>query len=331
MAGVFHYCLQEINIARTGTVMRRHAFGCLGNMLPATIPIIVNTAAGTEEPIEAIVQEVAESSNQLFQLHIAHQPEQVFELADQLRKNGEPIIAVYGGDGTVMEVAKALHNSHTALFIIPGGTANVMAKELALPLKSREALELLVSGTYEIKAVDMGLVNDCPFLIRVNLGILADMVSETSEEMKDKWGQWAYGITALQQLPDEGIVYEITIDGQQQQEKAVALTITNAGNIGRKGYSFLPGISISDGWLDLIILEDTGFLSLLSVTGNILLQKDTDKLKHFRVKEVILRGTGPLHFLCDDKPESAPEIRVQVSPASLKMAFPVKQAGNEKN
>jgi len=51
----------------------------------------------------------------------------------------------------------------------------------------------------------------------------------------------------------EPMTYQLTIDGQEYVQEAVALTVTNAGNVGRKGYAFLPGISVNDGLLDIIV------------------------------------------------------------------------------
>ncbi len=70
---------------------------------------------------------------------------------------------------------------------------------------------MLLCSEAHIKQIDMGLVNGDPFLIRVNLGILADMITETSDEMKDRWGQWAYGITAFQAMHHEPVTYQLDI------------------------------------------------------------------------------------------------------------------------
>jgi len=296
-------------------------YACNKPLLLKKVQFIINPAAGKETPITDIINDVFAGSGIPFSIAVSQAADDIFTLVSRHRQEAQ-LLAVYGGDGTVMEAARALYNSPTPLFIIPGGTANVMAKELNIPVDSKAALQLLLSGDYAIKAIDMGLVNGCPFLIRVNLGILADMITETSPEMKERWGQWAYGLTAFQNLPEAGTPFRLRIDGKEYEETAVALTVTNAGNIGREGYSFLPGIRVDDGLLDVISMSDADLWSLLKVTGSMLLQKDSATLQHRRAKEIHISAGGPLHFLCDDKAQTADALHIQVTPGALQVAVP---------
>lgn len=246
----------------------------------------------------------------------------VYALAKEMAARGDvAVLAVCGGDGTVMEAARALYRTNTALAIIPGGTANVMAKELNIPLEVDAALELLRSGN-TVRSIDMGLVNDCPFLIRVNMGLFSDMITETDPALKEKWGQLAYGLTAFQTLGRDAVTFELTIDGRSFEQEAVALTVTNAGNVGRAGYSFLPDISVDDGLLDVIALDKADVGSLLRVTGSILLQKDSSVLKHWKARSVSVRLPPGSSWLCDDKEENATDLSIKVAPAALRVVVP---------
>ena len=254
-------------------------------------------------------------------VHVTTTAGEVFTIAGEL-KGKTDLLAVYGGDGTVMEAARALHGTGTPMAILPGGTANVVAKELHIPLDSEAAIRLMIAEDAVQKQVDMGLVNGLPFLIRINLGILADMVTEASPEMKETWGQLAYGLTAFKTIQQEAKTFRLTIDGQTFTQDAVALTVTNVGNIGMKGYAFLPGISISDGWLDVIALDKADFASLLKVTGSMLFQTDSAVLKHWKVKQVKVLMEQEESFLCDDTPQTARELDISVSPGCLTILVP---------
>ena len=281
------------------------------------IDIVINPTAENKEPILSILNKVYCETDTDWHVHITKAAGEAFTITESLRDKTD-LVAVYGGDGTVMEVARALHGSDTPMAILPGGTANVVAKELNIPLNTEEAIRLTVENN-KITQVDMGVVNGTPFLIRVNLGILSDMVTEASPEMKETWGQLAYGITAFTTMQQEAKTFRLVLDGQEQIQEAVALTVTNVGNIGRKGYAFLPGISITDGLLDVIALDKADFTSILKVTGSMLFQTESAVLKHWKVKEMIIGMEKEETFLCDDVTGTASELHIQVSPRSLKV------------
>ncbi len=285
------------------------------------IHFIINPAAGTDEPVLSYINRAFTNTDVEWNVTVTHGEGEVFAAAK--RQVGKTdLLAVYGGDGSMMEAAQALHHSKTPMAVLPGGTANIMAKELLLPLDTEEAIRLLLTDNVEIKKIDMGLVNGCPFLLRVNLGILADMITETTSDMKEAWGQWAYGITAFKNMQREATMFHLTIDGKEYEQEAVALTVTNAGNVGKKGYDFLPGISISDGWLDVIALDKADFMSILKVTGSVLFKTDSDIMKHWKAKEIIVRMNEENPFLRDDILQKEKKLHIKISPQSLSVIVP---------
>jgi diacylglycerol kinase (ATP) len=291
-------------------------------MTQQPLHIIVNPASGSSDPALGYMNKVFKEASIPWKAYVLTGDEETATLAKEL--TGKGIVVAYGGDGTVMEVARGLYGSDTPMAILPGGTANVMAKELGIPMDMHAAIDQLAGGTLRPQKIDMGLVNDQPFLIRINLGILSDMITEASPELKDRWGQWAYGISAFQTMQQEPTLYELTIDGETFKKEAVALTVTNAGNIGRQGYSFLPDISVTDGLLDVIMLDRADLLSVLKVTGSMLLQKDTGMLQHWKAKEIFIRTLDEASYLCDDCADKARELHIKVVPGALSVLAPPK-------
>jgi diacylglycerol kinase family enzyme len=140
--------------------------------------------------------------------------------------------------------------------------------------------------------------------------------------MKEQWGQWAYGISAFKDLDHPEKTYKISLDGHTFRLEAVALTITNIGNIGKKGFSFLPGIKVDDGFLDIIALNHADFISLFKITGTTLLQKESSVLKHWKAKSIRIEMDEPISFICDDIEVTASGIDIMVSPKSLNVVIP---------
>lgn len=290
------------------------------------IHLIINPSAGQQEPILSYINTAFQNKDVTWEVLVTKNEQDAANMAQALIGKTD-LIAVYGGDGTVSQVAKVLSRKPTPLAIIPGGTANVVAKELAIPQNTLQALELLTGGDTEVISVDLGEVNGEPFIIRVNFGIMADMVLEADRELKDKVGQFAYGITALQtMIKSAPIPYEMVIDGEKVTEEGVALTITNCGSIGIGNYSFLPQISIRDGYLDVLLLKQANLLSVLRLTGTTLMQTDSQVLQHWRCKHVQISLDNPQKIILDDAPVEAQVFTIKIVPNALKIVVPLSQS-----
>src|SRR6516162_4999272 len=77
-------------------------------------------------------------------------PGHATEIAQQAAREGRQLVITCGGDGTLNEVVNGLaahQNGHRVpLALLPGGTANILAKELDLPWDIPRAAERLVNG-----------------------------------------------------------------------------------------------------------------------------------------------------------------------------------------
>lgn len=286
------------------------------------IHFIINPSSGKEEPILYFINKAFAESKIDWDISVTKKNLGAGEIARKLVGKTN-LVAVYGGDGCVTEVAAVLMGTELPLVIIPGGTANVMARELGIPLETEAALALLQKGKFRIKAVDMGLVNGRPFLLRVNLGIMADMVIEANRALKDQIGQLAYGVTAVKTVAAaEAISYHLKIDGQKVETSGVALTVTNSGHMGIKNMALQPGISITDGRLDVILLKDNDLASVFKAAGSALLQKGTDVIEHWACKEVIIRLDRKQAFIRDDEQQTAKKLKIEVLPAAIRILIP---------
>ena len=75
-----------------------------------------------------------------------HRPGHAEALAREAVCRGASMVVAAGGDGTIAEVANGLMGSSARLGVIPLGTANVMAHELALPFEPRAVAAALAFG-----------------------------------------------------------------------------------------------------------------------------------------------------------------------------------------
>jgi len=86
-------------------------------------------------------------------------PGHATEIAQQATRQGRDLVIACGGDGTLNEVVNGLaaaQNGHRVpLALLPGGTANILAKELDLPWDIPRAAKHLLNA--EVREIALGL------------------------------------------------------------------------------------------------------------------------------------------------------------------------------
>lgn len=95
-------------------------------------PIAGRHPARREKQIRAAAAQLWQSGIEA-QLKPTTGPGTGCELAQAAVREGKDLVLVCGGDGTINEVINGLAPSQIPLGILPGGTANILAKELRLP------------------------------------------------------------------------------------------------------------------------------------------------------------------------------------------------------
>jgi diacylglycerol kinase family enzyme len=93
------------------------------------------------------------------------------------------VLIAGGGDGTVRSAAARLFNSKIALGILPLGTVNRLAHDLAIPLEPHAALHALAHG--KPRAIDAAEVNGRIFLCNSMLG-LPSKISEERQNLRGR-------------------------------------------------------------------------------------------------------------------------------------------------
>ncbi len=288
------------------------------------IHVIINPAAGQERPILSKLNSVFQSAGMDWEVFVTKKAGDARRLARQAVASGVDIVAAYGGDGTVAEAASALVGSHVPLAILPGGTANVMAAELAIPADLSEAAALTCSRPSRLRQVDMGQIGDHFFLQRVGIGLEAKIVANTDRGSKTRLGWLAYALTAFQVLRGPTIEqYRLVLDGQEVKIEGLACIIANSGNLGLPGFSLAPSIDISDGLLDVIVIRQGDLGSLLSLALSVIEgSPNFESLQHWQVRQVTIDATPPQTAQSDGELLNQTPLTVQVVPQAIQVIVP---------
>ncbi|EHJ56377.1 YegS//BmrU family lipid kinase [Streptococcus urinalis FB127-CNA-2] len=189
--------------------------------------------------------------------------EESFQLAKKASQNKVDIVIPLGGDGTINKVCAGVYEggSFSKIGLVPAGTVNNFAKALDIPLNTQEALESLLDGYTQ--TVDMCKVNQSYMISSLTLGIMADIASHVTPEVKRKYGPLAFikdGYRIIRR--NRSYVIKLEYDQVIKIIKTKFLLITMTNSIaGRPAFS--PDAKVDDGLFRVYSLKDIHFFKLL--------------------------------------------------------------------
>lgn len=165
---------------------------------------------------------------------------------------GAEVVFACGGDGTVMEVVRALVGTDVSLAILPAGTGNLLAANLGLP--DDPAAGVGVATDMGRRTIDVGEVGDRCFAVMAGMGLDAVMVGDASETLKAHVGVGAYVWTALQRLRDRPMRVTVQLDDDPpMRRRARTVLVANVGRL-QGGVPLLESAEPDDGRLDVAII-----------------------------------------------------------------------------
>lgn len=163
-----------------------------------------------------------------------------------------------GGDGTIRHVLGwvADNSSNIPVGLMPFGTGNQLARNLKILEESifldpiQHAVDVIATG--KKRRIDLGKVNGNYFCVGVGAGPICDAILAPSQEDKENWGMLAYVGPMLQTVASPAVPFKITADGDSFEVKALAVIVSNVGDMGFARMS--ADAEVDDGYLDLIIV-----------------------------------------------------------------------------
>ena len=263
--------------------------------------VIFNPVSGQGDPEQrkqAITEALAQHGYQCQFLATTREQGAKYQ-AEQALKEKVDLIAVAGGDGTVMEAMSALVGTDIPLAVFPSGTGNLLSVNLGIPMTVPDAVNVALSGrpyALDLAKTDTGQY----FAIMGGLGLDARMIADANRRAKRDFGVLAYFWAALKNLPRRHSSYAITLDDNPPiRRRAKMVLIANMGKI-TGGIEAMPTAAPDDGLLDIGVLrsETLGqWLRLLgyALTGRIEQDPNFDVFQAHRVT-VRMPTEQPIEF-----------------------------------
>jgi diacylglycerol kinase (ATP) len=255
------------------------------------------------------------------------------EMAQRANDEGRQLVIACGGDGTLNEVVNGLagqKNGHRVpLALLPGGTANVLAKELNLPWDIPSAAEMLVRGV--VRDIPLGLatplnkpaktkyflsvagagpdgmiVYSIDLDLKARVGILAYWWQGAREAFRYKFQH--FRVTAAGKQIDSSLVvvgrtkhyggpFKITTDADLYEDQFELMTLTSRS--GLRYLSYLPSL-----WLGKL--------------------RGTEGVHFWKADRILCEplGEDPIYAQVDGEPLARLPVEFKIMPRALKLLVP---------
>jgi YegS/Rv2252/BmrU family lipid kinase len=287
------------------------------------LALIVNPVAGGGRPARSLPRVQAELRARGFEQRFEYTKSlgHARELAREAAAAGEVAVA-FGGDGLISAVAGALSDSDGVVGILPGGRGNDICRVLGIPLKPVPACGVLASGV--VRRLDLGEADGRTFAGIASCGF-DSVVNRIANETTVVRGSPVYGLALLRALPSwQAAGFEVSLDGGEVRRfTGYSVAAANSRQFGG-GMRLAPDASLTDGLLDVVIIEDMSkrrFLRLAPTvfSGRHLRYREVSVL---RAREVHIGATEPFTLYADGEAIASLPVTVRVLPAAVRMIAP---------
>ena len=222
------------------------------------------------------------------------------------------LVVISGGDGTVATLLYILRNRDVLTCVFPSGTANLFFANLgnaAEPAALARACRIgrsVRTDLGEIMWVDEHRQRHRQgFSIMAGIGFDAQIM-QSAIPAKRAMGQAAYFAAALNNRKPEVQRFTITVDGQTYERTGITCLVANNAML-QADIDIVPGCSMTDGYLDVIVAEVNETAQLLRplLAGFVDregLRTGRPYLEAFRGRDVLVQSSGRIQMEIDGDP-----------------------------
>ncbi len=290
---------------------------------PSRAVAIVNPA--TRGNVARIVEllTLAAPRSTLLEVHETEHAGHAREIA-RVHAPGADLLIAVGGDGTVAEVAGVARETGIAVGIVPGGSTNIIARELGIPTNLYRATRLLF-GDHAVRTIDAGLCGDRTFLHMAGAGIDSLLFDLTDPVLKQRVGWMAYLPAAVKALRRP--LSTFTVRAEEcclEGVRSPLVLVANGPSIIAPRLQLDTRIRFDDGRLDVLVVTATRPLELARVLARIATRQmmNSPFVTSFTTASVEIVAEPEIAVQLDGDAVLTTPVRFTVDPGSVRIVTP---------
>ena len=254
-------------------------------------------------------------------------------LARDAVERGDAMVFAAGGDGTLNEVANGLAGSETVLAPLPLGTANVLAKELGIPMRTflndawlLQVSKLLVDG--RVQRMDLGQCDDGRYwLLWASAGLDGFLIEQI--EPRSRWfkrfGMPGYAAKFLIGLPKaSSMEAEIWVDDKHVSGEYLMINVSNCRLYAGGEIKLNTHGVLDDGAFEVFAFEGKGLPQVVEHSVKVGMQAHyfDSKIRVFSGSRVRIETKAPAPYHLDAEPAGNTPLTTTLIPGILRILTP---------
>ena len=219
------------------------------------------------------------------------------------------VVVLSGGDGTVSNLLYFLQGKDVRACVFPSGTANLLFSNIGNspePAALARACRWADTASCDLGEASWedqdGTERRRGFSIMAGTGFDAELMRSAAPNKK-AMGEVAYFMAALADPTPKVVHYTIDVDGTVIERDGIACLVANNAMI-QMDMEVVPGCTMDDGLLDVIVLEATVTAQLIRPLISGIIDRKGErgarpKLEFFRGKNVKITASEPIPMQVD--------------------------------
>lgn len=294
---------------------------------PQSVAVIVNPATrGNVNRILNLLQEASPRGTRV-EVFITERSGHAQDLAREHAAWADVLVAV-GGDGTVGEIADIARRTGKVMGIIPGGSTNIVARELGIPTASDRAIRLLFESAGRV-TMDAGICGDRTFLHMAGSGLDSLLFDLANPDLKRRMGWMAYLPAAMKALTHPMATYTIRAPGRTiEQVKSPLVLIANGPSIIAPQIKVDSRVRVDDGLLDVAVVTATRPDEIARVLARLATQQvfDSPLVEWFTTTELSFEASPEMAVQLDGDVALRTPVSISIVPRSVTVIVPEHRA-----